>query len=65
MPPPNYANQPPAPGRIAAYLQEILQLSPAEVRGVALQLSASLSNGTAGIANYKVPGDQDLVIWSI
>ncbi len=65
MPPPNFSQQQPPPGRIAAYLQEILQLSPAEVRGVALQLSVTLSNSQAATNTYKVPGDQDLVITGI
>lgn len=53
------------PGRIASYLQEVLMLSPAEVRGAAIQLSASLANATPGTNTYKVPGDQDLVITSV
>lgn len=57
-------NQPPV-GRIAAYLQEILMLSPAAIRGVGLGLSATLSNTSSGTFTYKVPSDQELVVFSV
>lgn len=53
------------PGRIAAYLQELLMLSPASVRGVGLGLSASLANTTPVSYTYKVPSDQELAVFSI
>lgn len=55
----------PAAGRIASFLQEALDLSPAVVRGVGVTLSASLSNTSPGVVKYRVPGDQELVVFSI
>lgn len=52
-------------GRIASYLQEVLMLSPAAVRGVGLGFSASLGNTTPVSYTYKVPSDQELVVFSV
>jgi hypothetical protein len=55
----------PDAGRITSYLAEILKLSPAQVRGVTIGLEASLANTTQTTDTYKVPGDQDLVVFTI
>lgn len=52
-------------GRIASYLQEALDLSPAVVRGVGVVLTASLSNTAPGVVKYKIPSDQELLVFGI
>lgn len=52
-------------GRIVSYLREVLGISHAQVRGVGINLEASLASGTPGTDEYMVPSDQDLVIYSI
>lgn len=55
-----------SPGGIAAYLRELLQLSPAQVRGVGILLEKRLSTTTtSGSDEYRVPADQDLVVFQI
>lgn len=61
---PNDPNAMP-PGRVGSYLQEVLDLSPAVVRGVGVTLSASLSSTSPSNVDYRVPGDQELVVFSI
>ena len=52
--------------RIRGYLREVLGLSLAQVRGgVGVRLQASLSNTTPGTDTYKVPADQNLVVFSM
>jgi hypothetical protein len=53
-------------GGIAAYLTELLQLSPAQLRGVGVLLQKRLGTTvTSGSDEYRVPADQDLVIFQI
>ena len=52
-------------GSVATFLQEMLSLSPAAVRGVGVTLSAALTNTSPGTVNYRVPADQELVVFSI
>lgn len=52
-------------GTIAAYLQEILKLSPAEVHPVGIALQATLTNTTPGTEQYQVPSNEELVVFSI
>lgn len=53
-------------GGIAAYLAELLQLSPAQLRGVGILLERRLSGtATSGSDEYRVPADQDLVVFQI
>lgn len=52
-------------GRIVSYMREVLGLSHADVRGVGINLEATLSSTTPGTDEYMVPSDQDLVIFSI
>ncbi len=60
------AGTPPMQQRIRGYLREILGLSIAQVRGgVGVRLQASLSNTTPSTDTYKVPADQDFVVYSI
>lgn len=56
---------PPTAARVRGYLSEVLGLSPADVRGVGIRLQASLSNTSPATDSYKVPSDQELVIFSI
>ena len=57
---------PPTQARVRGYLKEVLGLSPAEVRGgVGIRLQASLANTTPGTDTYKVPADQELVVFSM
>lgn len=60
-----YAPAPPPAGRVASYIQEVLKLSPAQVRSVGLALQATLSNTSPVSDTYTVPADQDLVIFSL
>lgn len=56
---------PPPAGRIASFLQEVLSLSPAVVRGVGVTMSAALTTSTpTGSAKYRVPSDQELVVFA-
>lgn len=51
---------------IADYLAELLRLSPAQLRGVGIDLRARLSTGTTQASDtYNVPADQDLVVFGI
>lgn len=51
---------------IADYLTELLRLSPAQLRGVGIDLRARLSTAALqGTDTYNVPADQDLVIFGI
>lgn len=53
-------------GRIASFLQEALDLSPAVVRGVGITLSAALTTSlTQSTVKYRIPADQELIIFSI
>ena len=64
--PPLCPTRSPAPGgRIKAYLAEILELSPAEIRAVGIGLEASATGTSPGTDDYKVPSDQDMVILSL
>ncbi|TAL42421.1 MAG: hypothetical protein EPN91_08560 [Salinibacterium sp.] len=71
--PPNQNPYCPAPGepappagRIASFLQEALDLSPAIVRGVGVTMSAALTTATTtGSSKYKVPADQELVVFAL
>jgi len=57
---------PPPAGRIASFLQEVLSLSPAVLRGVGVTMSALLSTtAPTGSAKYRVPADQELVLFSL
>jgi hypothetical protein len=63
---PNIPGKPMSQGGIAAYLQELLKLSPAEIRGVSILLEKRLSaTVTAATDIYRVPADQDLVVFQI
>lgn len=53
-------------GRIASFLQEALDLSPAVVRGVGVTMSAALSTSTTqSTVKYRVPADQELIVFSV
>ena len=57
---------PPGAGnRVRGYISEVLGLSPAEVRGVAVRLLANLTNTTPGTAKYQIPSDQAMVITQV
>lgn len=63
--PPGLAKHPSGAG-IADYLAELLRLSPQNLRGVDISMSARLSPLIATAQDtYSVPSDQDLVIYSI
>ena len=63
--PPPGSPAPPA-GRIASFLQEALDLSPAVVRGVGVTLSAALTTTTTQASvKYRVPSDQELIVFSV
>lgn len=52
--------------RIRGFLREALGLSAADVRGgVGIRLQASLSSTAPGTDTYKVPADQDLLVFSL
>lgn len=56
----------PQPGRVIDYLRELLKLSTAELRGVAVGLQSTLSVATTQATDlYRVPADQDLVVFSM
>lgn len=61
--PPSRNNSPQS--RIKSYLEELLQLSPADLRPLQLTLQASLNSTTAGSSDYKIPKDQDAFIFSM
>lgn len=65
MAPSSYCPPGSQPQRIASYLAEVLKLSPAELRAVGISLQATLSSASPGTDNYRVPSDQDLVVFSI
>lgn len=51
-------------GGVAAYLAELLKLSPAQVRGTVIELMATLgATNLIDTDEYRVPSDQDLVIF--
>lgn len=51
---------------VAAYLAELLRLSPAQLRGVGIDLRKRLGAATlTGNDTYSVPSDQDLVVYGI
>lgn len=51
---------------VAAYLAELLRLSPAQLRGVGIDLRKRLGATTlSGTDTYSVPSDQDLVVYGI
>lgn len=63
---PNLPGKPSTVGGIASYLAELLQLSPAQLRGVAILLQKRLGTGTtSGSDEYRVPADQDLVVFQM
>lgn len=63
---PNIPGKPGHGAGVAAYLKELLELSPAELRGVSVLLEKRLSTGTtSGSDQYRVPADQDLVVYQI
>lgn len=62
---PNFPGQK-NPGGIAEYLVELLQLSPAQLIGVSIQMEKLLGAATlSGSTEYKVPSDRDLVVFGI
>ena len=62
-------NNPCPPGssasRVRSYLAEVLGLSPADLRAIAIPLQATLSSATPGTDKYSVPADQELVVFSV
>lgn len=65
---PGFCTPTSAPGtRVRAYLAELLQISPAELRPVAIPMQVALLSGTTTLSdtNYVVAADQDLYLYSI
>lgn len=56
--------QPYSQGRIHAYIAEVLQLSPAEIRAVMNGLQGAPTATAPATDTYKVPADQDLIVLS-
>ncbi len=58
--------QSPSGAGVADYLRELLRLSPAQLRGVGIDLRVRLGQTTPQATdNYNVPSDQDLVVYGI
>lgn len=53
------------PGRIEAYLAEILKLGPAEIHSVGIGMQATPTATAPATDTYRVPSDQDLVVFSL
>lgn len=55
-----------AGGSVVSYLKDLLRLSPAQLRGVGILLEKRLGAGTlVGSDEYRVPADQDLVVFQM
>lgn len=53
-------------GGVAAYLAELLRLSPAQLIGTSILLQKRLGTATSsGTDEYRVPADRDLVVYQI
>ena len=68
MPDPGFCSPTSAPGtRVRSYLAELLGVSPAELRPIAIPMQATLTTSVTTLADtiYNVPSDQDLYIQSI
>lgn len=53
-------------GGVAAYLAELLRLSPAQLLGTSILLQKRLGTATtSGASEYRVPADRDLVVFQI
>lgn len=52
-------------GRVESYLAQIRKMGPADIHSVAIGLQAAPTASASATDTYKVPADQDLVVFSL